>query len=106
MNIPEHLPGIQRVLKDIREHRYVVGSHGRIIPKQTRIHVEAGISGLHRGPLVELQALRLKSVASVELQAAAFIAPDIEKPPRTASRMKRDVAIETDPKAVEVRRQE
>src|SRR5207302_11045960 len=88
LDVQQHLPGIQRVLQNIRQYRHVIPSLGIEFFQQTGVDLETPFSRHGSGPLIELQALHSKSSARIQAQATAFIAANIEQPPRATSRMK------------------
>ncbi len=100
MDIQKHLLRIQRVFQDIRQDRNVIGSRGVKFVQQSRVNREAGFTGQSRGSFIELKALHLKAVPTVDPQTATLVATDVEKPPRPAPLIERNVAIKKRPEPV------
>src|SRR6266851_10238380 len=66
MDILKHLLGIQRMFKNIRQDRDVIGNHGAKFAQQTRVNSKATIMGDGGSSRVELKTFCLKAVPTVD----------------------------------------
>src|ERR1700704_2462472 len=105
MGIPQHFLGIQRMLQYIGQYRDIIAIHGIEFSHQARVYVEACFARHHGSGLIKFEPFHLEAIPRVEPQPATLIAPDIQKPTRAAPLMKRAIAIEPCPHAIQKRKE-
>jgi len=105
MDIPQHFLGIQRMLQYIGQYRDIVAIHGIEFFDQAGVYVEPCFARHRSGGRIKFEPFHLEAIPRIEPQSATLIAPDIQKSARAPPLMKRAIAIEPYPHAIQERKE-